>query len=181
MFAIEHSGVVPDLIAMAKSLAGGLPLSAVIGRADIMDSVPPGGLGGTYGGSPVACAAALAVLEVFDEERLLERALQLGERVKSRLQSLAGRFPGIGEVRGLGAMVAMELFKDRERREPDADLTKKLITAAAARGLILLSCGTYGNVLRILVPLTAEDRVIDEGLAILEQAFEALTVETLAA
>jgi 4-aminobutyrate aminotransferase/(S)-3-amino-2-methylpropionate transaminase len=178
MFAIEHSGVVPDLIAMAKSLAGGLPLSAVIGRADIMDAVPPGGLGGTYGGSPLACAAALAVLDAFEEERLLERALRLGERIKSRLQSLAGRFPAIGEVRGLGAMVAIELFKGRE---PDAELAKKIIAAAAARGLVLLSCGTYGNVLRILVPLTAEDRVIDEGLQILEQAFEALTAQALAA
>jgi 4-aminobutyrate aminotransferase len=134
MFAIEHSSVVPDLITIAKSLAGGFPLSAVIGRADIMDAVAPGGLGGTYGGSPIACAAALAVLEVIKQERVLERSLRLGERLETRFRKIAEELPCIGDVRGLGAMVAIELFKDRERREPDADLAKKLVATAAKRG-----------------------------------------------
>jgi 4-aminobutyrate aminotransferase/(S)-3-amino-2-methylpropionate transaminase len=174
MFAIEHSSVVPDLITIAKSLAGGFPLSAVIGRADIMDAVAPGGLGGTYGGSPIACAAALAVLEVIKQERVLERSLRLGERLETRFRKIAEELPCIGDVRGLGAMVAIELFKDRERREPDADLAKKLVATAAKRGLVLLSCGTYGNVIRILVPLTASDALIDEGLSIIEQSLEEL-------
>jgi 4-aminobutyrate aminotransferase / (S)-3-amino-2-methylpropionate transaminase / 5-aminovalerate transaminase len=174
MFAIEHSSVVPDLITIAKSLAGGFPLSAVIGRADIMDAVAPGGLGGTYGGSPIACAAALAVLEVIKQERVLERSLRLGERLEARFRKIAEELPCIGDVRGLGAMVAIELFKDRERREPDADLAKKLVASAAKRGLVLLSCGTYGNVIRILVPLTAPDALIDEGLSIIEQSLEEL-------
>jgi 4-aminobutyrate aminotransferase / (S)-3-amino-2-methylpropionate transaminase / 5-aminovalerate transaminase len=174
MFAIEHSSVVPDLITIAKSLAGGFPLSAVIGRADIMDAVAPGGLGGTYGGSPIACAAALAVLEVIKQERVLERSLRLGERLETRFRKIAEELPCIGDVRGLGAMVAIELFKDRERREPDADLAKKLVATAAKRGLVLLSCGTYGNVIRILVPLTASDALIDEGLRIIEQSLEEL-------
>jgi 4-aminobutyrate aminotransferase / (S)-3-amino-2-methylpropionate transaminase / 5-aminovalerate transaminase len=174
MFAIEHSSVVPDLITIAKSLAGGFPLSAVIGRADIMDAVAPGGLGGTYGGSPIACAAALAVLEVIKQERVLERSLRLGERLEARFRKIAEELPCIGDVRGLGAMVAIELFKDRERREPDADLAKKLVATAAKRGLVLLSCGTYGNVIRILVPLTASDALIDEGLSIIEQSLEEL-------
>jgi 4-aminobutyrate aminotransferase / (S)-3-amino-2-methylpropionate transaminase / 5-aminovalerate transaminase len=168
MFAIEHASVVPDLIVMAKSLAGGFPLSAIVGRADIMDVVGPGGLGGTYGGSPIGCAAALAVLDAMEEQHLLQRALRVGERLKSRLQALAQRTWQIGEVRGLGAMVAIELFQDRERRRPDADLAKQVIANAAQLGLILLSCGTYANVIRILVPLTASDALLDEGLDLLE-------------
>ena len=181
MFAIEHSGVVPDLITMAKSLAGGFPLSAVIGRADIMDAPAPGGLGGTYAGNPVACAAALAVLEVIAQERLLERSLALGERMVARLTKLARRVPAIGDVRGLGAMVALELFKDRERTQPDADLAKRLVAEAARRGLILLSCGNYGNVIRILAPLTASDALLDEGLGVLEQSLADLSASALAA
>ena len=172
--AIEHSGVVPDLITMAKSLAGGFPLSAVIGKAGIVDSVPTGGLGGTYGGNPVACAAALAVLDAFDKEGLLERSTKIGERIQRRLQSLAQRLDRIGEVRGLGAMVAMELFKDAGRSVPDAELTKALVAGALERGLILLSCGTYANVVRILVPLTASDEIVDEGLKIIEETLLAL-------
>lgn len=177
LFAIEHSGVAPDLITAAKSLAGGFPLSAVIGRAEVMDAVGPGGLGGTYAGSPVACAAALAVLDVFEEEGLLERSRNLGEQLKARLNNLAGRFSCIGEVRGLGAMVAVELFKDSERRQPDADLTKAVVAKAAERGLILLSCGMYGNVVRILVPLTASAELVDEGLDIVEQTVAELVGE----
>jgi 4-aminobutyrate aminotransferase/(S)-3-amino-2-methylpropionate transaminase len=174
MFAIEHSGVVPDLITMAKSLAGGFPLSAVVGRADIMDSAAPGGLGGTYAGNPLACAAALAVLDVIEEEGLLERSLHLGEHLQGRLREMAGRFTCIGDVRGLGAMVAMEFFKDAERRLPDSELPKALVSKAAEQGLILLSCGMYGNVIRILVPLTATDSQVDEGLSILEKSLASL-------
>jgi 4-aminobutyrate aminotransferase/(S)-3-amino-2-methylpropionate transaminase len=175
MFAIEHSGVVPDLLTMAKSLAGGFPLSAVIGRADIMDSAAPGGLGGTYAGNPLACAAALAVLDVIEEEGLLERSLHLGEHLQGRLREMAGRFTCIGDVRGLGAMVAMEFFKDAERRVPDPELPKALVSKAAEQGLILLSCGMYGNVIRILVPLTVTDSQVDEGLNILENCLASLT------
>ena len=172
MFAVEHSGVVPDLITMAKSLAGGFPLSAVIGRADIIDAVPPGGLGGTYAGPPIACAAALAVLEVIEQERLLERSRALGEVLKAHLAKLAQRVPRIGDVRGLGAMVAIELFKDDARREPDPELTRAIVAGSRERGLILLSCGTYGNVIRFLMPLTASDALVAEGLSILDQVVE---------
>ncbi len=174
MFAIEHSGVVPDLITMAKSLAGGFPLSAVIGRADIVDSVAPGGLGGTYGGNPVACAAALAVLDVFEQEKLLVRASAMGERIRKSLGALAKKVDRIGEVRGLGAMVAMELFKDASCTAPDPELTKALVSGALERGLVLLSCGTYGNVIRVLVPLTASDAIVDEGLEIISDTMLAL-------
>ena len=179
-FAIEHSGVAPDLITMAKSLAGGFPLSAVIGRAAVMDSPPPGGLGGTYAGSPLACAAALAVLEVIEAEGLLERSRHLGEYLQGRLKEMADKFDCIGEVRGLGAMVAMELFKDQHRLMPDPDLTKALIARAAERGLILLSCGVYGNVVRILAPLTASDGQVNEGLDIIEECLEMLTAAAVA-
>jgi 4-aminobutyrate aminotransferase/(S)-3-amino-2-methylpropionate transaminase len=174
MFAVEHSGVVPDLITVAKSLAGGFPLSAVIGRADIMDAVGPGGLGGTYGGSPIACAAALAVIDVIQSENLLERSRRIGDHVKRRLQALADKISLIGEVRGVGAMVAFELFKDSGRREPHPELAAKLLASALKRGLILLSCGIYANVIRILVPLTAPDEQIDEGLRIIEQSLQEL-------
>ena len=173
MFAIEHSGVVPDMITLAKSVAGGFVLAAVTGRAEIMDAVAPGGLGGTYGGNPVSCAAALATLDAFEEEGLFDRATALGERLTSRFRALAKRFPAIGDVRGLGAMVAVELFRDRERTQPDAALTQAVVAAAAERGLLLLPCGVYGNVVRVLVPITASDAVVDEGMDILEQALEA--------
>ena len=173
-FAVEQSGVAPDLITMAKSMAGGFPISAVVGRAEIMDAPAPGGLGGTYAGSPLACAAALAVLEVFDEENLLQRSRDVGQRITSRLQALAKDHPCIAEVRGLGAMVAMELCKNGDPHQPDADLTKALAVEAMHRGLIILTCGTYGNVVRILVPLTASDTVIDEGLNMLATALNHL-------
>jgi 4-aminobutyrate aminotransferase/(S)-3-amino-2-methylpropionate transaminase len=169
-FAIEQSGVAPDLITMAKSMAGGFPISAVVGRAEVMDAPAPGGLGGTYAGSPLGCAAALAVLQIFEKEQLLLRSQTLGQRIASRLQKLATTQPAIADVRGLGAMVAMELCKNGDVHQPDADLTKRLCAEATKQGLILLSCGTYGNVVRILVPLTASDAIVDEGLDMLEAA-----------
>ncbi len=172
--AIEQSGVVPDLVTMAKSMAGGFPISAVLGRADIMDAAAVGGLGGTYAGNPLACAAALAVLDVFEQEKLLERGARLGERLPAGLREIAARQPAIGEVRGLGPMVAIELLADGRADRPDADLTRRLMAEAARRGLILLSCGIYGNVIRILVPLTASDALIDEGLKILSDSLEAV-------
>ena len=174
MFAVEHSGVAPDLMTTAKSLAGGYPLSAVTGRKAVMESAGPGGLGGTYAGSPFACAAGLAVLDVIAEDKLIERANAIGGRIKTRLEAMAGRntFTCIGDVRGLGAMVAMELVKDRDTREPAPALTKALVQAAAAKGLVILSCGTYFNVIRFLIPLVASDALIDEGLDILESALE---------
>ncbi|MEC5212609.1 4-aminobutyrate aminotransferase/(S)-3-amino-2-methylpropionate transaminase [Polaromonas sp. CG_9.5] len=173
-FAVEQSGVAPDLITMAKSMAGGFPISAVVGRAEVMDAAAPGGLGGTYAGSPVACAAALAVMEVFEKENLLQRSRDVGERLTAALKAMAARHACIGDVRGLGAMVAMELFKNGDVKQPDADLAKRITAEAATRGLILLTCGTYGNVIRILVPLTASDALLDEGLAIMADCFDAV-------
>jgi len=170
MFAMEHYGVAADITTLAKSLAGGFPLSAVVGRAAIMDASPPGGLGGTYAGNPVACAAALAVLEVFERDGICERARALGAKLKSRLDDLAAHHPAIADVRGLGAMVAFEICEDGDPAKPAAELTRRLTARARELGLILLSCGIYGNVVRILVPVTAEDAVVDEGLAILAQA-----------
>jgi 4-aminobutyrate aminotransferase/(S)-3-amino-2-methylpropionate transaminase len=177
MFAIEHSGVEPDLMTMAKSLAGGFPLSAVTGKAAIMDAAGPGGLGGTYAGSPLACAAGLAVLDVIEDEKLIERANTLGERLTARLQALGARndVACVGEVRGLGAMVAMELVKNRDADQPDADLAKALVQKAAEKGVILLSCGTRGNVIRFLAPLVITDAQLDEGLDIVEECLLSLT------
>jgi 4-aminobutyrate aminotransferase len=170
LFAIEHSGVVPDLIAMAKSLGGGFPISGVLGRAAIMDAPIPGGLGGTYGGNPLACVAGLAVLDVIDEEKLLERADAIGAIIRGRLAKMAAKnaFSCLGDVRGLGAMLAVELVKDRVSHEPAADLTKKLVYACADAGLIVLSCGVNGNVIRFLPPVTISDAVLNEGLDIIE-------------
>ena len=170
MFAMEHYGVAADLTTLAKSLAGGFPLSAVVGRAEVMDACGTGGLGGTYAGNPVACAAALAVLDAFDEERIFERAERIGEKIGGVLGTLAARHPDIAEVRRLGAMVAFELCESGDPGRPAADLTRRLTARARELGLILLSCGVYGNVVRILVPITAEDAIIDEGLAMLVQA-----------
>lgn len=172
--AVEQSGVAPDLITMAKSMAGGFPISAVIGRAEVMDAAAPGGLGGTYAGSPIACAAALAVLDVFEKENLLKRSRDVGQRLTAGLRAIATSHACIGDVRGLGAMVAVELFKNGDLKQADADMAKRVAAEAAARGLILLTCGTYGNVIRILVPLTASDALLDEGLAILAACFDAL-------
>jgi len=167
MFSIEHSGVVPDLITTAKGLGGGFPLSGVTGRAAIMDAAHSGGLGGTYGGNPISIAAAHAVLDVIESEGLCARAATVGERMRSRLLALARELPCIGDVRGLGAMVAFELVKDPKTREPDAELTASVLAHAERRGLILLSCGTSANVVRLLAPLTIPDAVLAEGLNIL--------------
>ncbi|HYL60430.1 MAG TPA: 4-aminobutyrate--2-oxoglutarate transaminase, partial [Candidatus Acidoferrales bacterium] len=170
MFAVEHAGVEPDLITIAKSLGGGFPLSGVVGKASIMDAVAPGGLGGTFAGSPVSCAAALAVLDIFRDEDVLARAEKQGAMVRARLDAMRETFDCVGDVRGLGAMLAIELVKDRATREAAPDLAKQLALRAAERGLIILTCGIYGNVVRILVPLIAPLEFVDEGLSLLEQA-----------
>ncbi|MCO4841673.1 MAG: 4-aminobutyrate--2-oxoglutarate transaminase [Yoonia sp.] len=174
-FAIEHSGVVPDLITVAKSMAGGYPIAGVIGRAEVMDAVVPGGLGGTYGGNPVACAAALAAIEAIDSEGLLNRSLEMGELFRARFADIGARVSPyrMWDVRGLGAMIAIEFVTDFDSIEPDAALTKAVIAEALQRGLILLGCGMHGNALRIMVPLTASDEIIEEGLAIFEASLAA--------
>ena len=172
MFGIEHSGVEPDLITVAKSLAGGFPLSGVIGKDAIMQAAEPGGLGGTYAGSPIACAAALAVLDVIAAENLLDRANLIGARIKDRLAAIAQRndtLP-IGAIRGPGAMIGFEIFASRGGTEPDADATKRVTAKAMQEGLVLLSCGVFSNVIRILVPLTVQDHILEEGLDKLEKA-----------
>ncbi|MGO8857115.1 MAG: 4-aminobutyrate--2-oxoglutarate transaminase [Steroidobacteraceae bacterium] len=170
MFSIQHAGVVPDIVTMAKGLGGGLPLSAVTGRATIMDTAHPGGLGGTYGGNPISIAAAHAVLDVIESEDLCARAARVGQKMRSRLEALAKQLPCIGDVRGLGAMIAFELVKDPKTKEPDAETTAAVLAHAEKRGLVLLSCGTAANVVRLLAPLTIPDAVLDEGLAILSAA-----------
>ncbi|HSN80411.1 MAG TPA: aminotransferase class III-fold pyridoxal phosphate-dependent enzyme, partial [Rhodoferax sp.] len=173
-FAMEQSGVAPDMITMAKSMAGGYPISGVVGRAEVMDAPAAGGLGGTYAGSPIACAAALAVLDVFEKENLLERSRTLGAHMMTKLKTMAAKDKRICDVRGLGAMVAIELCKDGDAHKPNAEMAKALASEATKRGLILLTCGTYGNVVRILVPLTASDAIVDEGLAIIEACLAAV-------
>lgn len=169
-FGFQHAGIKPDLVTVAKSLAGGLPLSGVVGRAEIMDAPLPGGLGGTYGGNALACAAALAVIDSFEEEKLLERSNILGERLRQGLVQLQGRYPNIGDVRGTGFMLAMELVKNDEARSPDADLNQQLIDQARLNGLLVIKCGVYRNVLRFLAPLVTTEAQVDEALAILETA-----------
>ncbi|WP_281856972.1 4-aminobutyrate--2-oxoglutarate transaminase [Litoreibacter halocynthiae] len=178
-FAIEHSGVVPDLITVAKSMAGGYPIAGVIGRAEVMDAVIPGGLGGTYGGNPVACAAALAAIEAIEEEGLLARSTALGAYFRERFADIGARISPLRmwDIRGLGAMLAVEFVTDFETAKPDAALTKSVIAHALQRGLILLGCGMHGNALRIMVPLTASDEIIDEGLAIFEASLAAAIAE----
>jgi 4-aminobutyrate aminotransferase/(S)-3-amino-2-methylpropionate transaminase len=181
MFAIEHSGIEPDLITIAKSVAGGVPLAGVIGKAQIMDAPLPGGLGGTYAGSPLGCAAGLAVLDVMREEQLLKRSQEIGRFMSSRLKGLQVRFPCIGEVRALGAMVAIELVKNSRADSPDADLTKALVQAAGRHGLVLLSCGIYANVIRFLAPLTIPDALLKEGFHLFELALEEVAPATVRA
>ena len=175
LFAVEHSGVEPDLMLMAKSLAGGLPLAAVVGRAEYMDAPLPGGLGGTYGGNPVACAAALAVIEVFEREGLVERAQRLGALALERMRDWQERFALIGDVRGLGAMAAMELVRDREQRAPAAAEAAALLAEARQRGLILLKAGLYDNVIRLLMPLVTTDEEMARGLEIIEASLAAVS------
>jgi len=172
MFAVEHSGVVPDMITMAKSMAGGMTLSGLVGRAELMDAPGPGSVGSTYGGSPMACAAALAAIEVIEEEGLLDRADQVGKLVAGRFLDMAEKgMSAVQHVRAAGAMVACEMITDGQ---PDADLARELVAKATANGLLLLSCGTYGNTIRVLVPLTADDALINEGLDIVEQCLSEL-------
>ncbi len=175
MFGIEHSGVQPDMITVAKSLAGGFPLSGVIGRAEVMDAAEPGGLGGTYAGNPLACAAALAVLEVIEEEKLIERANVIGAHMKIRLEAFGQRnntLP-ISAIRGPGAMIAFDIVKQRGGFDPDADTTKQVLARAREAGLIVISCGVNYNTVRLLVPLTVSDAILDEGMDKLEQALAA--------
>ncbi|WP_117190316.1 4-aminobutyrate--2-oxoglutarate transaminase [Rhizobium terrae] len=175
MFGFEHAGVRPDLVTMAKGLAGGFPLSAVTGRAEIMNAAHPGGLGGTYAGNPLSVAAANAVLDVIDDEKLCDRATEIGRRITERLNSIASRqgMEHIGDVRGPGAMVAFELVEDRQSKTASPQITNRIVAEAEARGLILLSCGTRLNVIRLLPPLTIEWEILEEGLDILEASIEA--------
>ncbi|MFT4065758.1 4-aminobutyrate--2-oxoglutarate transaminase [Paraburkholderia sp.] len=171
LFAMHHYDVAPDLMTMAKSLAGGMPLSGVVGRTEVMDAAAPGGLGGTYAGNPLALASALAVLDIIDEERLCERATVLGERLKAKLVALQRSVPQIADVRGPGAMVAAE-FRKPDSTSPDAEFAKRVQTRALERGLLLLVCGVYSNVVRFLFPLTIQDTVFDEAMAILEDVLK---------
>ena len=173
-FAMEQMGVAADLTTFAKSIAGGFPVAGVCGKAEYMDAIAPGGLGGTYAGSPIACAAALAVIDVFEEENLLQRCKVVGERLVSGLKAIQAKHKSIGDVRALGAMIAIELFEGGDHHKPNAALTGQIVAKARDKGLILLSCGTYGNVLRVLVPLTAEDALLDKGLAIIAECFDEL-------
>jgi 4-aminobutyrate aminotransferase/(S)-3-amino-2-methylpropionate transaminase len=169
-FAIEHSGVQPDLITVAKSLAAGFPLSGVVGRAEVMDAPDPGGLGGTYGGNPVACAAGLAVMDIMRDEKLPERAARIGSVVEERMQSWAAEHELVGDVRVVGAMAGMELVRDRGTKEAADKEAAKLLAVAREKGLIILRAGTYHNVIRTLMPLTIPDEHLEEGLDILGQA-----------
>ena len=171
LFAMEQMGVAADITTFAKSIAGGFPLAGVTGRAEVMDAIAPGGLGGTYAGNPIACAAALAVLQIFEQENLLEKANQLGDTLRQGLLAIAEDHPEIGDVRGLGAMIAIELFEEGDRSRPNARLTADIVARARDKGLILLSCGPYYNVLRILVPLTIEKAQIEQGLKIIADCF----------
>ena len=173
LFACEHSGLEPDLIVLAKSLGGGLPLAAVVGRSELMDATKPGGLGGTYGGNPVACAAALAVIDAMMDENLPERGAKLGARALSRMRGWIDRFAHVGDVRGIGAMVAIELVTDRSTREPGADLTNQVLRYCHGHGLAILKAGLYDNVVRLLFPLTISDADLDRGLDILEEGLAA--------
>jgi 4-aminobutyrate aminotransferase/(S)-3-amino-2-methylpropionate transaminase len=173
MFASERYGIEPDIIVTAKSLGGGLPLAAITGRAEIMDAPGPGGLGGTFAGNPLSCAAALAVLDLFERENLLSRANELGDRFQRRAREWQRRWPIIGDIRGLGGMQAIELVKSQEGKVPAADETKKITQHCYEHGLITITAGSYSNVIRVLVPLVATNEQIDEGLGVLESALAA--------
>lgn len=176
-FGIEHEGVVPDIVVTAKSLGGGLPLGAVTGRADVMESVHVGGLGGTFGGNPLACAAALAVIETIERDGLLERAVRIGEELASRLGEMAERFELIGEVRGRGAMQAMELVEDRRTREPAGHAAGRLIEECYREGVVILKAGTFDNVIRLLPPLSIAEGLLSEGMDVLEKALATVEAE----
>jgi len=170
MFAIEHWDVVPDIIVSAKSLAAGMPMGAVIGRKEVMNAPHIGGLGGTYGGNPVACRAALAVLEIFKEENLLEKSVILGQKLYDRFAAWQNSFVIVGSVHGLGAMLAFDLVKDKERQEPAKEYATKLIDLCHKKGLVLLSCGAHGNSIRMLMPLAIPDDLLERGLTIIEES-----------
>jgi 4-aminobutyrate aminotransferase / (S)-3-amino-2-methylpropionate transaminase / 5-aminovalerate transaminase len=174
MFAVEHFGIEPDLFVLAKTMGGGLPLGAVVGRSELMDATNPGGLGGTFGGNPVACAAALAVIDVLTDEKLPARGARLGEHALGRMRGWKERFSSIGDVRGLGAMIAMELVIDRATREPAGAMTNDILTYCHSHGLVLLKAGLYDNVIRLLFPLVIEEQDLDRGLDILEEALAAV-------
>ena len=180
LFAFEHADVAADLVTMAKGLAGGFPLSAVTGRAEVVDAPPVGGIGGTYAGNPLAVAAANAMLDIIEEEGLCARATDIGQKVMGRLKAISERqgMEPIGDVRGLGAMIAFELVTDRKTCEPDAALTKAIVAQAEERGLIILPCGTRSNVIRLLPPLTTSGALVDEALDVLETSIEAAITET---
>jgi len=167
--------VEPDIITTAKSIAGGLPLSGITGKAEIMDAPHVGGLGGTFGGNPLACRAALAVMETFEEENLLGRAEEIGKRVMERFLEMQGDHPLIGDVRGIGAMVAMELVRDRATKEPAKEETGRLVKKCYEKGLVTISAGTYSNIMRILMPLVITDAELDRGLAILEESLDEIS------
>lgn len=175
MFNCEYANVEPDLITMAKGIAGGFPIAAVVGKSEIMDAPLPGGLGGTYGGSPVACAAALAVLDVIEEENLVNRSVEIGDIFNARLTQLQNQYPAlIGEVRNQGSMIAIELFKDGDKEQPNTELTQAIIANAAKYGLILLACGFYSNVIRFLPALTISNETANEGLDQFDKLFTAV-------
>ncbi|OEU63992.1 MAG: 4-aminobutyrate transaminase [Desulfobacterales bacterium PC51MH44] len=175
MFAVEHWNVEPDLVTVAKSLAAGMPLSAVVGRKEVMDTVHPSGVGGTYGGNPVACRAALAVLDIVEEENLLQKAEVLGKKLRGYFDAWQKKFEIIGDVRGIGPMLALELVKDRETKEPAADEAKALVKFCFEKGLILLSCGNFSNVIRTLMPLVIIDEQLERGLAIMEDGLSVIS------
>lgn len=175
-FAMEHFGIVPDLVTISKSMGAGVPISGVVGRKEIMNVSAPGELGGTYSGSPLGCKAALAVLEIIEEEQLNERAKVIGDKVMDKFQQLSDRFKQVDGIRGLGAMCALEIVHDKVSKTPDKELTGRIIQEAINRGLLLLSAGVFGNVIRILMPLTITDEQLEEGIAILEEAVEAVLV-----
>jgi len=173
LFASERYGIEPDIIVTAKSIGGGLPLAAITGRAEIMDAPGPGGLGGTFAGNPVACEAALAVLDMFEQQDLTGRANELGDHFQKRARGWQKRWPLIGEVRGLGAMQALELVQSQDKREPAAEETKQIMQYCYEHGVITISAGTYGNVIRLLMPLVITDAQMDEALDVLEGALKA--------
>ena len=175
MFASEYwkeAGCAPDILATAKSIAAGLPLSAVIAREEIMEKVTPGIIGGTYCGNPLACAASLKTIEIMEREKLADRACEIGKKVMETYESWKEKYPVIGDVRGMGAMIGLELVKDAESKEPAAELTSKVIQSAAQKGLIIENAGIYGNVLRFLAPLVITDEQLQAGLDILEEAIK---------
>jgi 4-aminobutyrate aminotransferase/(S)-3-amino-2-methylpropionate transaminase len=173
MFGFQHSDIQPDLVTVAKSLAGGVPLSGVVGKAEIMDAPAPGGLGGTYGGNPLGCAAGLAVLSIFQSENLLERSQGIGRQLLSGFEKLKARHPRIGNVRTLGAMAAVEFVTDRDSKAPDANIAQKVIEQARDQGLLLIKCGIHRNIVRFLCPLNTSESDVDDALGMFERAMDA--------